>query len=234
VIEQTDQRVREWLRAIDPDADLSLAPPGDDRPGLGVGLYLLGMAKRPAGRGSERPPLQVWLRYLVTAWAEEPERAQQLLLEICFAAMEDAEMEVDLEPTPPELWLALGARPRPAFVLRAPARRERPVVAAPLVRWPLRIEPGRPSTLIGLVVGPGDVPIADASVEIPALQRETHTDPRGRFRFRGLPGPPVSTALVVRAKGREVSLTVSGADPSQPVVVHVDPMEKGYAGLPDA
>lgn len=234
MIDEADRRLREWVRAVDESAEVTLEAPTDQPEGRGVSLYLLGIGERPPARGAERPPLQVWLRYLVTTWAPDRRDAQGLLLELAFAAMEDEAMQLDLEPLPADLWAALGARPQPSFLLRLPLRRERPVEAAPPVLWPLRVEPGRSIGLEGLVLGPREIPIAGASVEIPALQRQTRTDRRGRFRFARLPGPPVRTELVVRAKGRSISLTVSEPDPDRPLVVHLDPLEEGYARLPDA
>jgi hypothetical protein len=233
VIDQTDGRLRDWVEEVDPDADVSLEPPSGDRPGRGVGLYLLGIGERPPPRGADRPPLQLWLRYLVTTWAEQPEEAHRLLLDLVFAAMEGSDMEVDLRDEPPDLWAALGAAPQPSFVLRLPVRRERPVAPAPPVLWPLRIEGASPITLEGFVIGPREIPIVGASVGIPAIQQETTTDRRGRFRFPRVPGPPVRTELVIRAKGRSVSVTAK-PEPGKPIVIPFDPLEDRHAGIPDA
>jgi hypothetical protein len=235
VIDQTDGRLRDWVRSVDATVDVSLGPPGERRTGRGVGLYLLGLSERPPARESVRAPLQLWLRYLVTAWAEQPEEAHQLLLEMTFAAMAEPDFEVDLLDLPAEVWTSLGAVPQASFMLRLPALRERPERAAPPVLLPLRVEPGSFAVLEGAVLGPGDTPISGASVRIPALQRSSRTDGRGRFRFVGVPAAPVRTTLIVRAKGREESITVA-AEPGkkEPVVVRIDPLEDEDARVSDA
>jgi hypothetical protein len=149
--------------------------------------------------------------------------------------MAEPDFEVDLVDLPPEIWSSLGALPQASFMLRLPALRERPEQAAPPVLLPLRVEPGSFAVLEGVVLGPGDTALAGASVRIPALQRSSRTDGRGRFRFVGVPAAPVMTTVVVRAKGREESVTVAaGPGMKDPVVVRIDPLEDRDARVSDA
>ena len=71
----------------------------------------------------------------------------------------------------------------------------------------------------GVVLGPGDVPISDAFVEIPSLALTTRSDGRGRFRFAAIPTAPAKQQLRVRAKAREFPFTV---DSSKPSVLRLD------------
>ena len=117
---QDEGFLREWVASVDPAATLTLEPPGDARSGHGVSAYLLEIAPGAPPRGSTRPPLQLWLRYLVTTWADDPVVARRLLMDLAFAALSQADLDVAPEPLAPDLW----TRPRrgPPAVLH-PARR---------------------------------------------------------------------------------------------------------------
>jgi len=95
---------------------LSLEAPGVRPTGRGVGLYLLELIQSPPPSTSRRPPLQLALRYLVTAWSDKPEDAHQMLVDLMFAAMENSDFQVEQEPVPLTLWTALTVPPRPSFV----------------------------------------------------------------------------------------------------------------------
>ena len=226
---QDEGFLREWIASVDPAATLTLEPPGDARTGHGVSAYLLEIAPGAPPRGSTRPPLQLWLRYLVTTWADDPVVARSLLMDLAFAALSQADLDVAPEPVAPELWSALGSVPQPSFILRAAVRRERPDVVAPRVLLPLVVEQGRFVSVEGVVLGPGDLGLAGAEVDVVGIDRGTRTDRRGRFRIGRLPGDPVESRLRVRAKGVEVVVAVP-ADPrlAQAMVIHLDPLEGGH------
>ena len=73
----------------------------------------------------------------------------------------------------------------------------------------------------GLVLGPGDVPISDAFIEIPSLALTARSDRHGRFRFAAIPTSPVKQHLRVRAKAREFPFTVDSSKPP-PFVLRLD------------
>src|SRR3954452_165206 len=81
LIDQTDHQLSDWIGTVLPDTAINLGPPGSVTDGKGISLYLMELAASPPLRGSERPPLQIELRYLVTTWAEAPEEAHRLLVE---------------------------------------------------------------------------------------------------------------------------------------------------------
>ena len=137
----------------------------------------------------------------MTTWADDPVVARQLLLDLAFTALGTADLDVSSEPVAPELWTALSAIPRPSFILRAAIRRERPEVIAPRVLVPLVVEPGRLTAVEGVVLGPNEVALSGAEIDVVGLDHATRTDGRGRFRLGGLPGDPVVSRLRVRAKG---------------------------------
>ncbi len=223
--DQFDERLKSWIASEIEGAEVSLATPAKERPGRGVGLYLLELVPLPAPRTGKRPPLQLSLRYLVTAWSEKPEDAHEILAQLMFAAMDNKDFQVDLEPIPLTAWTAMGVPPQPSFVLRIPLRQERPEPQTKLVRE-LRLESSPLISFHGLLLGPGETPLAGCRVEIPALHLSTITDYKGRFTFPGVPAAG-SKQLLVKAKGFElpVSSEQNHADSRAPLVIHFSPLE---------
>lgn len=222
MIRDADVGIRDWLAPALDGAAVSFEAPAAAPEGRGVSVHLLDLLDAPPPSGPDRSPVQVALRYLVTAWAPTAEERHDLLDATIVAAAEQPGVDLDLSPTPPELWRALGVPPQPSVRLRVVARWARPVTPAPPVREPLVLRAAGVSRLDGVVVGPGDTGLAGARVELPSLARSTTTDGAGRFSFARVPDAPATTVLVARAKGREVAVRVDvGADP---VVVHLDPL----------
>jgi len=224
VIDAVDEQLRSWAGAVLGDASFSLDPPKPSPEGRGASFYLLELGPAPPPRNTGRAPLQLALRYLVTTWAETPAAAHALLGELAFAAMEVPDALVDLAPLPPALWAALGVPPRPAFILQLPLRKERPEPRAPFVRVPLVVEDAPLVGLAGVVLGPDDVPVAGAAVELPALGYRTRTAPDGTFRFAAVPATAGRLRLHVRARGREQTVTLDKVGEG-PVTVRFDVFE---------
>lgn len=227
MIDKIDLTIGNWIRNVLPGIAVSLRPPLASETGQGVGLYLLGLIPTAPGRGLRQPPTRIVLRYLVTTWADEQEKAHQLMGDLVFAALENAEIEVELEPVPLDVWTAFGVTPRPSFVLRVPLQRARTQEVAPPVRQPLVIKASPMRSLDGLVVGPGNIPLMNARVELPALQLATETDFKGRFHFAAVPAEPRDTLLRVRARGREFSVSANHTGNStEPLVIQLQLTEE--------
>jgi hypothetical protein len=209
MIDQVDRRLKEWTESVVEGVSFSLEPPTGSQTESGVSFYLLELVENAPARTNTPTPLQFSLRYLVSTWAGEPEEAHRLLGELVFAAMENAEFEVELEPLDPTAWVALGVAPRPSFVLRVPLRKERPQPPVKRVRAPLVVQVTPVINLHGVVLGPNDVPVPGAAVSIPGLHVSTRTDTQGRFSFQTVPGSHGGSKLHVRARGREISVTVA-------------------------
>ena len=226
MIDEVDRRLREWAATVVGEVPVSLAPPSREREGeAGVGLYLFDLAESPSPRTSGPQPLQFLLRYLVTASSPEPEEAHRLLGELLFAALETPEMEVEVGAVPVALWQAFGAAPRPAFTLRMPMLKERRKRPVRRVLEPLVVEASRLARLAGVVLGPGDLPLAGARVELPALNVSTRTDFQGRFQFAAVP-EGATGVLRVQARGRELAVAPERpADPESPLIVRFPLME---------
>lgn len=221
MIEQTDTHLREWVESILEDVPVSFAPPKAKQTGHGISLYLIELDTAPPPRGNTPPPLQFTLVYLVTIWGYELDEAHRLLGELIFAALDATEFEIDLKPLPPAAWTAFGVPPQPSFFLRALARRDRPEPDIKYVRQPLVIRTTALATLDGVLLGPGDLPLVGARVEITKLGIYTRTNSRGQFHFGGVPADPPAKQLYIRAKGREMHVTVEPSD-GQPIVIRFD------------
>ena len=125
LIDQADDQLAHWVERTLGAITISLLPPDKAPEGEGISLYLLSLAENPPLQGNQRSPLQFWLRYLVTTWADDPSQAHALLGELLLAAMDTPAYEVELDNIPPTIWAGFGIPPRPAFILRVPVRKER-------------------------------------------------------------------------------------------------------------
>lgn len=226
MIDAADDQLRTWVGSVLTVTPISLAPPDNAGVGSGVTLYLMDLLADPPLRNTARAPLQLALRYLVTTWAPQPEAAHRMLGALVFAAMEQPTFTVDLEPIPIAVWSAFGVVPRPAFMLRVPVRQERSEPIPTLVKAPLVIEVAPFVRLSGLVLGPGDIPIMGARVELPALHLVEQTDSHGQFTFARLPGKPFPKHLIVKARGHMQPATVDyPPSDAEPLVIRFDFVE---------
>ncbi len=227
MIDQTDAQLRDWLTSILTGATVSFAPPADAQTGRGVNLYLLDLLPMPPGGASRRLPLQLTLRYLVTTWAEESEEAHRMLGDLVLAAMQNSELEVELNPIPLPAWQVFGIKPRPCFALRVPLHLERPAPPTKLVRKPLVVKTTLLTSLQGLVLTPDNVPLAGAQVGIPSLGLAARADADGRFSFPAIPIEPHVKQLSVVAKGREQQFDIEQpSSEHELLVIHFDIKEE--------
>jgi hypothetical protein len=223
-VDQVDRRLEEWIGAVLGEVPVSLSAPKDSQTAKGVNLYLLDLVSTPPGRSVKEPaPQRIVLRYVVTVSDTDPHAMHRMLGELTFAAMNLPEVEVELEPLSPAVWSALGLLAQPSFVLRVPLLRERPEKLAPLVRTEMIVKNVSLRPLTGRVMGPSDIAIMGARVELPALNLSTATDFRGRFQFAAVPSDPLIKLLRVNAKGRTISVSVE--KPDEEVMIHLKESE---------
>ena len=220
-IDEVDDQIRLWVEAVLPAVRISFQTPDKTRDGINIYLKSLAPAPPPA-RGPGRPPLQLILRYLITAHAESAASAHRWLSDLVFAALGSTTVEVDLEPLPDTTWTAFGMPPQPAFILGVPLKHAPDAEAVHYVQFPLEVQTATVVPLHGLVLGPGDFPVPDASVEIPALQRSQRTDANGRFQFI-VPSGDWDTTLQISAKNQNFTFTVTPADlKNLPFIIRLD------------
>lgn len=208
MIDQTDRALTAWVKGIVSEVDVVLGLPHLLEGKSGISLYLLALAAPSPVWVHRQPATRVTLRYLVTAWAPDEELAHRLLGKLVLAGLEKREYELDLAELPVALWTSLGLAPRPAFIICLPLLLEQPAATTPLVGGPLTIQGTPAGSLHGIVLGPGDIPIAGAGIELPALQLSTHTNARGTFFFATVPVGSPGVHLVVKARGQIQHVTL--------------------------
>ena len=227
MIEKVDQRLSEWIGSVlTGNIKVSLLPPAGAGDKKVVGLYLKDILPSAPTRGTRRLPLQVMLRYLITASAKTQTDAHSMLGQLLFAAMEHPEYEVELEAIPAEVWTAFGTIPMPAFMLRLPLRLERPEESARLIRSPIELHQSPLASMAGTVLGPDDTPLTNARVELSTHNLVTRTDIKGRFIFPAVPTEPGQKKMRILARGRELSREIDYAKIKQePLIIHFDVLE---------
>lgn len=224
VADAESRLAEQWIRAaLGQDVQVRVGAIADAAPGgaTAVTLTLLHIAQAPRPRTTAGiPPLLLRARYLVTITAPEEAAERQALAELAFAATPGTEVALEQAAPGPELWQSLGVRGRPALCVSVLLQRERRRRTVPRVKELVtQFSPSRP--LAGVVVGPGDVPIAGAFVEVEGLEQSTYSNHRGEFAFRSVPGAEPLPTLVVRAKGTSVRVRVGEAPASAPLVIRV-------------
>lgn len=214
MIEQADRALKAWVQEV-VAAEVLLGPPRQFEGNPGVSLYLLSLADPLPIWANRHVAHQVALRYLVTTWAADEEQAHALLGTLLFAALEKREYELTLEEVSASVWAAFGIAPRPACMLWVPCALAQREPEPKRVRGPLVMQGAPVRSLHGIVLGPGDMPIAGARVELPALELRGQTDPHGRFFFASVPGESQNIQLVVKARGYQQSVLVEQSSSEQ-------------------
>jgi hypothetical protein len=222
MIEGIDEKLVEWVGALLGDVEVSLGAP-EEKKTDSIGLYLTDILPSSPAHVARRPPLQVTVRYLITAWAERPIDAHRMLSRLLFAAMEHPEFEVDLEEMPTQIWTAFGVKPRPSFKIRLPLRFERTDLTEHRVGGPIELRRAPLSAMKGVVMGPGGQPLGNARVGLPACGLSTNTDSRGRFAFESVPVRSAGLQLHITARGREMVRAVRPTEMNEgEFIIHFD------------
>lgn len=203
--------VSAWIRPAAGDVAVSFGPLQAEpllQGTAGIHLTFLGVSPATQARVSSRQPqsLLMFARYLVTTTAASQGEADRLIVALTFAAVERGVPELERDGALPELWLGLRAATRPALIVRVGLERPRQMKRVPLVRYPLVTEWTDGRSVAGRIVGPDQVPIAGARIEVVHTALYAYSDHRGEFAIAGVPaGPPLPT-LVVTAKGVKLSV----------------------------
>ena len=228
LIEDVDLRLQEWARAVVPTAEVKLESPRDSADGgVQIYVYLLDLLPDNSSVTAGRSPLlQLALRYLVTVQGGAALEAHRLLGLLVVAAMDHPEFTLELDPPPANFWSAMGLTPRPAFMLRMSLRVQRQEPKIAWVRKSIEVHHSDMTPLVGLLLGPGDMPLCGAHVALDSPPLSTHTDTKGIFRFSAVPSEPRQKRLQIRAKGLEQTVDVEQvASDAKPLVIHFEMME---------
>jgi hypothetical protein len=221
MIDDLDRRLTGWIQSVLPKIPVSLLPAAATPSGKGIALLAVDLATDPVARGAKRPPLRLQVRYLVTSWAPEPEEAHRMIGELAFSAMDRGDLELEPGPVPLELWRTLGLPPRAAFLLKATVQKEREEKPVPRVKVPLVLKKSLLRPLQGRVLGPKDIPLTKARVELLELGLAAETDPDGRFTFHAVPQGNGPRQVRVTAKGMTVDVKVG----DEPLIIRMNSLE---------
>lgn len=225
VLSAEQRLIDTWIRpALGADAAIRVGEVGEEpeRDGIEASLTLLDLVPAPAARRGTLPaPLQLRARYLVSVRGGAAER-HQALAELGFHAPGIPDLELEATPPGPALWSALGVSARPALIASVRLTRERPRRIVPRVRQPLETRWLANRPLAGRVVGPGDLPIAGALVEVEGAPLSAYSNHRGEFAFGAVPGGDAPPLLVISAKGTQLTVRVDpDHGPDRPVLIRV-------------
>jgi hypothetical protein len=212
-IEQATTQLADWLSDVTGQAVRTTVP--DEATGVTVWPLALLPDQQLRGVGA-REPFRFQVRHLVTSVLPA------MLDKVLVAAVHAGQPLITLEPPEPELWLALGARPRPALLVDVPAMISRAQPVAPRVRGPLRIAGGPVQAVRGRVVGPGDVPLPGVQVEIISTGTAVRTGSDGRFSLSAAPAGVVPVRL--RGKGLDFLVDLPPG-PDEEFLIHCDIQE---------
>lgn len=223
MIDEIETQIGTWISDTHNNVLVQTIAPGEIAKERCIGLYLLDLLPTTPSELGPSKLFQLSLRFLVTSWADTPEASHRLLGEVALSVAEHPVYDLELVPLPAQSWSAFGVAPRPSFMLRAPLQQERSQPVVKLVREPIIIRESPLVALEGVIVGPENIPIMNAYVELISPQRSTYTDKKGRFLFTGVPAEPSRKRLRIKAKGRELAvLAEHRADAHEPIMIHVD------------
>lgn len=215
-----------WLEGV-VAVQVVLGPPVDDADEpASLRVWPLDLVREQEfGGGAGREPFRFRARYLLTVAGTDDIAA--VLDPALVAAVTGRDVTVVVEQLDPALWQAMGVRPRAALVVEVPAQVDRSTAGAPRVRTPLRLSDVTLGQILGRVVGPGDIPLADVEVEDLGTGKAVRTRADGTFTLAGVPAG-ARTTLRLAVKGRQLLAEVEAAQVGQdsavpdPTVIHCD------------
>ncbi|WPD22670.1 MAG: carboxypeptidase-like regulatory domain-containing protein [Candidatus Electrothrix scaldis] len=149
---------------------------------------------------NKKAPLQLTLRYLVSTSAKDINVAHNILQKLAFAAMQHSEIELELSPTDPQVWLSLGVSARPGFWLSIIYSKDRDVHPMPLVTEAPELHLTPTIKFYGGVFSSEHLPLVGARVDLPNLNLSATTDSKGCFCFSAVPPQPTTQDVVVNYK----------------------------------
>ncbi len=228
-IEDATSRLRDWVSSHVPDATVNLTQ--DMTSTEGINLYLWQIAPEPPQRTTRTTLFRLRLRYLLWVSARDAMQAFRWLDRLIFQAMMQTDIDVDDAALSASDWQAFGIQPQPCVALVM--RIQRPQYAAqPIVTQVPAVDFRGIKVLSGQVVGPGDVPLANATIDVQSMDMSTTTDSSGRFHFRVI-GGETSYTLRCRARGREMVRVVT-AETAQPVMFRFEALHSLFGRVVDA
>ncbi len=223
MIETVDRYLVDWLSDATNGTRVALAPPSTNGSPEALNLHLLDLLPTEPIQSRRRHPLQVLLRYLVTATASDVTQSHALLGQAAVAALEHPEIDPEFKEIGSDVWRAFSVLPQPGFFLRAPLSIADTQPGLPTVSQQPEVVLGSLVVLHGKLVGPGQRVIPRATISLPELNQSTKTDDHGDFTFPGVSSKPERKHLRIHAKGQEQDVEISILD--RPLIVEFEPKD---------
>ena len=201
-ITEADDLLARWATSVVRTMAVTFGPLPGETAELTANFLLADLEPIRVGRMLRGdPPLRALATYLVSVWSSDAKDAHRVTGDLLFAAMQQPALFTVSSGSP--LWHALRLPPHPCFALLLPIERSvEPAKAASPVES-VRLKAGPARVLNGALRGPRKAPIADALVEIPALNLQTRTDARGLFTLGAVTAGLGTLLIRLTAKGAQ-------------------------------
>lgn len=208
--DEITRSLRDWIQTVS-KTPVAVRSAADWETSTGIAVRLVSMSPTPTPRNGRRA-LTIRLDYFVTPTLDDPLAEHRVLGELLFAALSQSDFKIMAQDDAVKLRDDLKIPLLPGLFISADLQREPETVVARPVRRPLVIKGDTIRPLEGVVLGPQNIPIMDALVELPALNLSVLTDERGRFRFAGAPASG-STKLFATKNHVRVGIDAGQARP---------------------
>lgn len=224
MIASIDKKLETWLQATLPDVSVRFGTPLQASEAPCVNLCLMEIANERAQVVGGHSEFEVSLVYLVTAHSIDTRATNDLLGSVLTAALDEPTIEVQHGGVDTSAWLALQVPAQPAFTIRQHVTRSH---KQPVARVTKAVQAKvLPLTqLAGRIVGPGDIPIPQARVEVPGTRHVAYSDSRGGFSFGVLSSENSARELRIVARGLEQRVSIASQS-GKPLLIRFQPLEK--------
>jgi hypothetical protein len=201
-----------WIASVLPDTPVSVRSCADWNNPKGIVVRLLSARPLPTSQG-HRQALNIRLDYLVTLAFDDVMAEHHAIGELLFAAGDRADFQILSQEDAAALRREVNVPAVAGILLSMNLQRQKQQVRAPPVRRPLVVKSAPIGLIEGIVLGPADIPLVDAFVELPALNLSALTNFEGRFRLSGPLIPGQATKLIASKNHTRVGVDVHGDRP---------------------
>ncbi|MBR0748775.1 hypothetical protein JQ582_33075 [Bradyrhizobium japonicum] len=211
-VDEVTRAIFEWIASVLPESPVLVRSSADWSAHKGIALRLLSARPLPTPRAQQQP-LSIRLDYLVTPSFDDIFAEHRCLGELLFAAFDRADIQIIDHDDAAAMRREFNVPLRAGILLSTNLQRHRTPMRAPPVRQPLVVRSTGLGRFEGVVLGDGDIPLVDALVEMPALNRSVLTDLKGRFSLSGplISGQP--TKLIATKNHSSVGVDVADDRP---------------------
>lgn len=181
-ITEADDHLKNWISSLLPEVNVSLRHPSAVGTGVGISMFLYRMISPPTRNFQAGSPLQVVLKYLVTAHDEEIRREHEIISELVFAALKSPQFETELFPAAQAQLIE-----KPYFVISVTISRMPDQVEIERVKKPVVVKPALKKSVVGVISNQEGKPLSDVKITVPSIHYSTRTSDKGLFSISYIP-----------------------------------------------